>query len=55
MSVSMKLRDLIIQQASLIEMREEAARHGFQGIRADAAEKVALGLTTISEFVRVLG
>jgi len=54
-SVSLELRDLIIQQASLIKMREEAARHGFQGIRVDAAEKVALGLTTISEFIRVLG
>ena len=54
-SVSLELRDLIIQQASLIQMREEAKRHGFQGIRVDAAEKVALGLTTISEFIRVLG
>jgi type IV pilus assembly protein PilB len=54
-SVSMELRDLILQQASLIKMREEAARHGFQGIRVDAAEKVAAGLTTISEFIRVLG
>ena len=54
-SVSLELRDLIIQQASLIQMREEAKRHGFQGIRVDAAEKVALGLTTIAEFIRVLG
>ena len=54
-SVSMELRDLILQQASLIQMREEASRHGFQGIRVDAAEKVALGMTTISEFIRVLG
>jgi len=54
-SVSLELRDLIIQRASLIKMGEEAARHGFRGIRVDAAEKVALGLTTISEFIRVLG
>jgi type IV pilus assembly protein PilB len=54
-SVSLELRDLILQQASLIKMREEAARHGFQGIRVDAAEKVTLGITTISEFIRVLG
>lgn len=54
-SVTTELRDLILQQASLIKLREEAARCGFQSIRVDAAEKVALGLTTISEFTRVLG
>jgi type IV pilus assembly protein PilB len=54
-SVSLELRDLIIQQASLIKMREEASRHGFQGIRVDAAEKVAMGVSTIEEFLRVLG
>jgi len=48
-------RDLILQQAPMMKMRQEASDAGFQSIRVDAAEKVAFGLTTIEEFVRVLG
>ena len=54
-SISMQFRDLILQNASTIEMRTEATNCGFQSIRVDAAEKVAMGLTSVSEFVRVLG
>jgi type II secretory ATPase GspE/PulE/Tfp pilus assembly ATPase PilB-like protein len=54
-SISMPFRDLILQGASIIKMRQEASDCGFQSIRIDAAEKVAMGLTSVSEFVRVLG
>jgi type II secretory ATPase GspE/PulE/Tfp pilus assembly ATPase PilB-like protein len=54
-SISMQFRDLILQNASTMEMRTEATKSGFQSIRVDAAEKVAMGLTSVSEFVRVLG
>jgi len=54
-SISMQFRDLILQNASTMEMRTEATNCGFQSIRVDAAEKAATGLTSVSEFVRVLG
>jgi type II secretory ATPase GspE/PulE/Tfp pilus assembly ATPase PilB-like protein len=54
-SISMQFRDLILQGASIMKMRQEASDCGFQSIRADAAQKVAMGLTSASEFVRVLG
>ncbi|MBI3110179.1 MAG: type II/IV secretion system protein [Ignavibacteriales bacterium] len=54
-SVTPELRDLIFQRGSILKMREEALKSGFQGIRRDAATKVAFGLSTIHEFVRVLG
>ncbi len=54
-SISMPFRDLILQGASIMKMRQEASDCGFQNIRIDAAEKVAMGLTSPSEFVRVLG
>jgi len=50
-----QFRDLVLQQASMMKMRQEASDSGFQSIRVDAAEKVAFGLTTIEEFTRVLG
>jgi len=54
-SVKEPFRDLILQQASMMKMRQEASDAGFQSIRVDAAEKAGFGLTTIEEFVRVLG
>lgn len=54
-SISMPFRDLILQGASIMKMRQEASDCGFQSILADAAEKVSMGLTSVSEFVRVLG
>jgi type II secretory ATPase GspE/PulE/Tfp pilus assembly ATPase PilB-like protein len=54
-SISLPFRDLILQNASIIKMKQEASDCGFQNIRIDAAEKVAMGLTSVAEFVRVLG
>jgi type II secretory ATPase GspE/PulE/Tfp pilus assembly ATPase PilB-like protein len=53
--ISMPFRDLILQGASIMKMRQEASDCGYQSIRVDAAEKVAMGLTSVSEFVRLLG
>ncbi|MCX6134034.1 MAG: GspE/PulE family protein [Ignavibacteriales bacterium] len=54
-SISLQFRDLILQQASIVKMRQEASDSGFINIRSDAAEKVSVGLTSVAEFVRVLG
>jgi type II secretory ATPase GspE/PulE/Tfp pilus assembly ATPase PilB-like protein len=54
-SISMQFRDFILQGASIMKMRQEVSDCGFQSIRADATEKVAMRLTSVSEFVRVLG
>jgi type II secretory ATPase GspE/PulE/Tfp pilus assembly ATPase PilB-like protein len=49
------MRDLIYQQASIIKIREATRLAGFENILQDAVKKVTAGVTTISEFVRVLG
>jgi type II secretory ATPase GspE/PulE/Tfp pilus assembly ATPase PilB-like protein len=54
-SVSQQFRDLILMQEPMMKMREEAANLGYRNIRFDAAEKVAMGLSSAAEFVRVLG
>ncbi len=48
------MRDLIYEQASLLRIREAARLAGFDNILVDAVKKVTSGLTSISEFVRVL-
>lgn len=47
------LEPLIIAQKSANEIRREAERHGFIGLREDGWAKVADGLTTIDEILRV--
>ena len=49
-----KMRDLIYQQASIVEIRETARLGGFENILQDAVKKVTSGVTSISEFIRVL-
>jgi len=46
---------LIFQKASILKMREEAMKSGYQSIRQDAIKKVIGGITTVHELVRVLG
>ena len=50
-----QLRDLIYQQATLLKMKEAAIAAVFINIRADAAQKVVSGISTLSEFTRALG
>lgn len=47
------LEPLIIAQKSANEIRREAEKHGFVGLREDGWAKVADGLTTIEEVLRV--
>ncbi|MFH0988985.1 MAG: ATPase, T2SS/T4P/T4SS family [bacterium] len=54
-SATDRLRDLILKQSTILEMHDEALKNGFEDIRFDAARKVAAGISTISEFIRVLG
>jgi type II secretory ATPase GspE/PulE/Tfp pilus assembly ATPase PilB-like protein len=55
LTISDSMRDLIYQQASIIKIREATRLAGFENILQDAVKKVTAGVTTISEFVRVLG
>ncbi|MCX7984699.1 MAG: GspE/PulE family protein, partial [Bacteroidetes bacterium] len=54
-TITPSLRDLIFQKASILKMREEAMKSGYQGIRQDAIRRVIAGTTTVHELVRVLG
>jgi len=54
-TITPALRDLIFQKASILKMREEAMKSGYQSIRQDAIKKVIAGITTVHELVRVLG
>lgn len=47
------LEPLIIAQKSANEIRREAEKYGFVGLREDGWEKVSKGLTTIEEVLRV--
>lgn len=49
------LRERIAAGAGLIEINRLAKQQGMRTIHDDAAEKVALGLTTAEEIMRVLG
>ncbi|MDE3057509.1 MAG: type II/IV secretion system protein [Bacteroidota bacterium] len=50
-----EVRDLIYQQASPVRLREVAKVKGFEAIRFDAAKKLAAGIISGEEFLRVLG
>jgi type II secretory ATPase GspE/PulE/Tfp pilus assembly ATPase PilB-like protein/FixJ family two-component response regulator len=50
-----ELRDLISRGASIVEINQHAARAGLVTLLDDAREKVAQGITTVDEVLRVLG
>lgn len=54
-TITPALRDLIFQKASILKMREEAMKSGYQAIRQDAIRKVIAGVTTVHELVRMVG
>jgi general secretion pathway protein E len=47
------MRELIVERASASKMKRSALNHGFRTLRMDGAEKVARGLTTMEEVLRV--
>lgn len=53
LEINEPLEPLIIAQASANEIRREAEKHGFVGLREDGWIKVKNGLTTIEEVLRV--
>lgn len=53
LEINEPLEPLIIAQASANEIRREAEKHGFIGLRDDGWIKVKNGLTTIEEVLRV--
>jgi general secretion pathway protein E len=54
MTMTDELRKLTASRADAISLAEAAAVGGFRSMRVDAAEKVALGMTTDEEVFRVL-
>lgn len=48
-----KIRELIVNRASVGIIREEAAKTGFKDMRFDGLKKVIAGITTVEELLRV--
>lgn len=53
MVISPRLQPLIVQNADAATLRRAAVKDGMKGLRDDGARKVALGVTTIAEVLRV--
>jgi len=51
--VSEKIRKLILARADAIEINRQAVRDGMLTLREAAIKKMALGLTTFEEVLRV--
>jgi len=54
MAMSDEIRDLCLSRASSHVIREAAIRNGMPTLKADAVEKVLLGVTTLEETLRVI-
>jgi general secretion pathway protein E len=53
MPMSVELRKLVASGAELDKLREHAMREGMKPLRIAGARKVAAGLTTIAEIIKV--
>ena len=53
MVISARLQPLIVQNADGATLRRAAVKDGMKGLREDGARKVARGITTIAEVLRV--
>ncbi|TRZ93343.1 MAG: type II/IV secretion system protein, partial [Rhodocyclaceae bacterium] len=51
--LSPELKQLIVAAADLAKLREQAAREGMKPLRISGAVKIAAGLTTIEEVLKV--
>jgi type IV pilus assembly protein PilB len=54
MTVNDEIRDLALKRASSHHIREAAIANGMVTLKADATEKVLLGMTTLEETLRVI-
>jgi general secretion pathway protein E len=53
MSMSPEIRKMVSSTTDLSRLREQAAREGMMPLRISGAKKVAAGLTTIEEVMKV--
>jgi general secretion pathway protein E len=53
MSCSDSIKELVTEKIDLTQMRQQAMREGMRTLRVSGAQKVAAGLTTIEEVMRV--
>src|SRR6185436_2920187 len=53
MSISEELRDMILEEASTAELREQAQKEGMKTLRQAGLQKVLEGTTTAAEILRV--
>jgi len=51
--MSQEIRKRITEQTDLVLLREQALREGMKTLRISGARKVAAGLTTIEEVLKV--
>lgn len=54
MGVDDKLKDLIVQKAPSVKLREAATRAGMQTLQQDAVKKIIQGITSVEEALRVI-
>jgi|GEM_PF-245088 len=55
MQITKELRKMIVQKLSEIELEEYSVEHGMITLQGSCLEHIKAGLTTVEEFVRVLG
>lgn len=55
MTINKELKKMIAQRAHDVEIEEYAIRHGMKTLKMSCVEHILNGVTTIDEFVRVLG
>ena len=53
MPMSAEIMKLVADGAELVRLREQAMREGMKPLRIAGAKKVAAGLTTIAEIIKV--
>ena len=51
--VDERIRELITQKASVVAVREAAAKTGYKDMRFDGLKKVIAGITSVEELLRV--
>jgi len=54
MSINEEIQDMVLRRESSHRIKEAAIRGGMLTLKADATEKVLLGVTTLEETLRVI-
>jgi type IV pilus assembly protein PilB len=53
MPITEALKDMILEEASTAELREQAQKEGMKTLRQAGLQKVVEGVTTVEEVLRV--